>query len=62
MDYAKSGDWELGMVIERREWAEATEIGDQISELGWDLTGSQNIAGFLSSEGTLCMSNEHLIS
>ena len=29
MDYAKSGDWELGMVIEHHEWVERMEIGYQ---------------------------------
>ena len=36
----KSGDQELGTVIECCEWVEGTEIGDWISELGWDLTPS----------------------
>ena len=40
MDYVKSNDWELGAVIEHRKWVEGTEIGDQISELGQDLTVS----------------------
>ena len=26
MDYAKSGGWEIGAVIECREWVEGTEI------------------------------------
>ena len=40
MDYTKSGDWELGVVIERRKWVEGMEIRDQILELGRDLTFS----------------------
>ena len=40
MDYVKSGDQELGVVIKikHREWVEETLIGYQIFELGWDLT------------------------
>ena len=26
MDYAKSGDWELGVVIKRHEWVKGMEI------------------------------------
>ena len=40
MDYVKSGDWELGSVIECCEWIEGMEIRDWVSELGWDLTVS----------------------
>ena len=36
MDYTKSSDWELGTVIECREWVEGTEIGVGI--------GSNNIS------------------
>ena len=45
MDYAKSGDPEIGVVIKHCEWVEGMEIrywrsdiGDQILELGRDLT------------------------
>ena len=43
MDYAKSGDWELGMVIEHHEWVEGTEIRDWKLELGQDLTPCEHI-------------------
>ena len=33
MDYAKSGGQELGMVIERHEWVEGTEIGYWILDI-----------------------------
>ena len=33
MDYAKSGDRELGVVIEHCEWVEGTEIRDRISDI-----------------------------
>ena len=33
MDYVKSGDWELGTVIERHEWAEGMDIGYQTSDI-----------------------------
>ena len=39
MDYTKSGDWELGVVIERCKWVEGLEIGDWRLEIGyqsWD--------------------------
>ena len=26
MDYAKSGDWELGVIIEHHKWVEAMDI------------------------------------
>ena len=34
MDYAKSGDPEIGVMIKRREWVEGMEIGYQISDIG----------------------------
>ena len=34
MDYTKSGDPEIGVVIERRKWVEGMEIGDRISDIG----------------------------
>ena len=34
MDYAKSGDQEIGAVIEHCEWVEGTEIGYQILDIG----------------------------
>ena len=34
MDYAKSGDRELGVVIEHHEWVEGTEIGYWILDIG----------------------------
>ena len=43
MDYAKSGDPEIGVVIERREWVEGTEIGYRISDIGVG-TGSNSIS------------------
>ena len=33
MDYMKSSDWEIGAVIERCEWVEGTEIGDQTMDI-----------------------------
>ena len=41
MDYAKSGDPEIGVVIERHKWVEGTEIRYQISNIGVG-TGSNN--------------------
>ena len=37
----KSGDQELGALIKHCEWVEGTDIGDWISELGWDLMSSE---------------------
>ena len=34
MDYAKSGDPEIGVVIKRREWVEGTEIRYRILDIG----------------------------
>ena len=34
MDYAKSGGWEIGAVIERCEWVEGMEIGYRRSNIG----------------------------
>ena len=34
MNYVKSGDWELGMVIEHHKWIEGMEIEDWRLELG----------------------------
>ena len=42
MDYAKSGDQGIGVVIEHREWVEGTEIGYWILNIGVG-TGSNNI-------------------
>ena len=33
MDYMKSGDQELGVVIKHHEWVEGMEIGDWISDI-----------------------------
>ena len=43
MDYTKSGDRELGMVIEHCEWAEGTEIGYWRSDIGVGM-GSNSIS------------------
>ena len=45
MDYAKSGDREIGVVVERREWVEGTEIGFWILDIGVE-TGSNSICAF----------------
>ena len=42
MDYAKSGDLGIGVVIERHKWVEGTEIRDRISDIGVG-TGSNTI-------------------
>ena len=34
MDYAKSSDWEIGVVIKHHEWVEGMEFRDQISNTG----------------------------
>ena len=34
MDYTKSSDREIGVVIECREWVEGTEIGYRILDIG----------------------------
>ena len=34
MDYAKSGDRELGVVVKCQEWVEGMEIGYWISDIG----------------------------
>ena len=34
MDYVKSSDPEIGVVIKRHEWVEGTEIGYQRSDIG----------------------------
>ena len=33
MDYAKSGDQEIGVVIEHHKWVEGTEIRDGILDI-----------------------------
>ena len=51
MDYMKSGDWELGVAIKRREWVEGTEIVYQRSDIGVG-TGSNSISPLrLSPQG-----------
>ena len=43
MDYAKSSDPEIGVVIEHREWVEGTEIEYWILDIGVG-TGSNSIS------------------
>ena len=43
MDYAKSGDPDIGMVIKRHEWVEGMEIRDRILDIGVG-TGSNSIS------------------
>ena len=43
MDYAKSGDQGIGVVIEHRKWVEGTEIGYWILDIGVG-TGSNSIS------------------
>ena len=43
MDYAKFGDPEIGMVIERHEWVEGTDIGYWILDIGVGM-GSNSIS------------------
>ena len=49
MNYAKSGDPGIGMVIERREWVEGTEVGYWILDIGVG-TGSNNFPVQLHSQ------------
>ena len=42
MDYTKSGDWELGTVIEQYKWVEGMEIGYWILDIGVG-TGSNTL-------------------
>ena len=53
MDYAKSGDLEIGMVIKRREWVEGTDIGYRISEIGVG-TGSNTTSEMKSEHYYIC--------
>ena len=43
MDYVKSGDLEIGVVIKRREWVEGMEIGYRRSDIGVGM-GSNSIS------------------
>ena len=42
MDYAKSSDPEIGVVIERHKWVEGTEIGYRISDIGVGMGSNNN--------------------
>ena len=42
MDYAKSGDLGIGVVIEHHKWVEGTEIGYRRLDIGVG-TGSNNL-------------------
>ena len=50
MDYAKSGDREIGTVIEYWEWVEGMEIKDRISDIGVG-AGSNSISPLRLSPG-----------
>ena len=49
MDYAKSGGWEIGAVIERHKWVEGMDIGYRRSDIGFG-TGSNSSINL----GTFC--------
>ena len=57
MDYAKSGGWEIGVVIKRCEWVEGTEIRDQSSDIGVGMGSNTNE---IARNIITCLSRGHM--
>ena len=51
MDYAKSGDPEIGVVIKRCEWVEGTEIGYQRSDIGVGTGSNKVVVNLVEQQG-----------